>query len=72
MNANRLRYQAYLLRLWQVRVGEGFEWRASLEVPGYEGRMGFPNLESLFQYLQNTTQGSVEENNRENKPTAIP
>jgi hypothetical protein len=61
MNANRLRYQAYLLRLWQVRVGEGFEWRASLEIPGCEGRMGFPNLESLFRYLLDTTQGSIEE-----------
>lgn len=61
MNANRLHYQAYLLRLWQVRVGKGFEWRASLETPGVEGRLGFPDLESLFQYLFEQTQTSAEE-----------
>ena len=52
MNTDRMHYQAYMLRLWQVRVGDRLVWRASLEIPGVECRMGFSDLESLFAHLQ--------------------
>jgi hypothetical protein len=52
MNTDRMHYQAYMLRLWQVRVGDRLVWRASLEIPGVEGRMGFSDLESLFAHLR--------------------
>lgn len=51
MGTNLLGYRAYLLRLWQVREGDTLVWRASLESLDKE-RRGFPNLESLFEYLQ--------------------
>jgi hypothetical protein len=57
MNADRMHYQAYMLRLWQVRVGDRLVWRASLEIPGVEGRMGFSDLESLFAHLREQIQG---------------
>jgi hypothetical protein len=37
-------------------------WRASLEVPGVEGRQGFSDLESLFEYLREQTRGRPVEN----------
>ena len=51
MGTNPLGYRAYLLRLWQVREGETLVWRASLESLDTE-RRGFPDLESLFEYLE--------------------
>jgi hypothetical protein len=66
MNANRMRYQAFMLRLWQVRVGDEPVWRASLEIPGVEGRQGFSDLESLFEYLLEQTQGRPVEAAKEN------
>ena len=66
MNANRMRYQAYMLRLWQVRVGDKLVWRASLEIPGIEGRQGFSDLDSLFEYLREQTQGRRVGESKEN------
>lgn len=47
-------YFSYLLRLWR-ETGENKTWRASLESAENARRIGFSNLESLFEYLQKIT-----------------
>ena len=48
---NRLRYLAYLLRLWQVKDGDQLVWRASLEDSHSGQRQGFPDVEALIAFL---------------------
>ena len=52
MNNIQHHYRSYLLRLWQTKGEEGMVWRASLEEPGSEERLGFKDLESVFDFLQ--------------------
>lgn len=54
-------YMAYLLRLW--RENQDGPWRALLENPNSEERIGFANLEDLIEFLENKT-GEVIEQNR--------
>ncbi len=51
-------YFAYLLRLWKVSGPGPPVWRASLEDPHTSARKGFPDLESLFAFLEEQTGGS--------------
>ena len=48
---------SYLLRLWRTEGLRDFEWRASLENPETGERIGFANLEQLFVYLMDLTEG---------------
>lgn len=57
-------YLSYLLRLWQVRIGNELVWRASLERPHTGERLGFANLEKLFTYLRQQT-GRVSDSDRD-------
>jgi len=57
MTAQRPGYQAYLLRLWQVRNGEETQWRASLQEAYTSERHSFGNLEALFEFLRARTEG---------------
>ena len=50
----QLGYQSYLLRLWQVNEGEEV-WQASLESPRTGERLGFANLELMFDFLRRQT-----------------
>ncbi len=50
-------YQAYLLRLWQVRNGEEAHWRASVQDARTGERHGFAGLEALFEFLRARTEG---------------
>jgi hypothetical protein len=43
-------YLSHLLRLW--RTGVAGEWQGSLEAPVSGERLGFPNLDALFDYLR--------------------
>ena len=52
MADRRSGYLSYLLRLWPEKSQDIPIWRASLEQPGSEERLGFEDLESLFLYLQ--------------------
>ena len=52
MQERKRGYVAYMLRLWQVRVGEEWSWRASLEHAHTGARKGFTSLEELCAYLQ--------------------
>ena len=52
MHERKRGYVAYMLRLWQVRVGEEWSWRASLEHAHTGARKGFTSLEELCAYLQ--------------------
>ena len=49
----------YLLRLWRTEGLRDFEWRASLEIPETGQRLGFANLEQLFVYLMDLTEGQA-------------
>jgi hypothetical protein len=51
-------YLSYLIRLWQVDSGQGGAggtakvWRGSLESSLSSGRLGFANLDDLFDFLR--------------------
>jgi hypothetical protein len=64
------RYQAYLVRLWQVSGGERPAWRASIEDPHTGERRGFPNIASLFAFV-NEQIGNAADPDRE-KPSREP
>lgn len=49
-------YLSYLLRLWMVKSAGETLWRASLESSLTGDRLGFPDLEALFLYLERITQ----------------
>ena len=49
------RYLSYLLRLWQTSDGKTSVWRASLQSPGSEERLGFASLEELLDFLRTRT-----------------
>ena len=49
------RYLSYLLRLWQTRDGRKQVWRASLERPGSEERLGFASIKDLLEFLEAQT-----------------
>jgi hypothetical protein len=57
MNGERQGYQAYLVRLWQVRSSGRFVWRAALESPHTGERQVFADLAGLFTYLERRTTG---------------
>ena len=50
---------SYLLRLWRTEGLRDFEWRASLEIPETGQRIGFANLEQLFVYLMDLSEGQA-------------
>jgi hypothetical protein len=49
-------YTSYLLRLWRAREGEQLVWRASLDDPLTGERIGFIELEAMFNYLRQKTE----------------
>lgn len=53
---NRLRYLAYLLRLWQVDQRRESAWRASLEDAHSNEILGFTSLDDLFNFLRQRLQ----------------
>ena len=83
MHERKRGYVAYMLRLWQVRSGEEWSWRASLEHAHTGTRKGFTSLEELCAYLQehaisapsppfqqpSRTGGSSQQNQAESPPT---
>jgi hypothetical protein len=65
----RNRYLAYLLRLWQESAGDspGSDpplWRASLQSPQSDERLGFASLEDLFTFLEKETGPSAPDSER--------
>jgi len=50
---------SYLLRLWRTEGFQDIDWRASLEIPETGQRIGFGNLEQLFVYLMDLTEGHI-------------
>ena len=59
---------SYLLRLWRTEGLRDNEWRASLEIPETGQRLGFANLEQLFVYLMDLTEGQATTQHRTEKP----
>jgi hypothetical protein len=49
---------SFLLRLWRTGSTGSLNWQASLEIPGTDHRTGFANLEQLFAYLMDLTEGT--------------
>jgi len=54
-------YISYLLRLYRVRHGETWVWRASLENPLNSERRRFPDLHALFAFLEAETRAETPE-----------
>jgi hypothetical protein len=52
MDSRRPRYLSFLIRLWQVKMRGGWQWRASLESPGSGKKQSFPSLEHLIAFLR--------------------
>jgi hypothetical protein len=51
MRDDRPHHLSYLLRLWQAGRGQ-VNWQASLESPITGKRKGFPDLESVFDFIR--------------------
>jgi hypothetical protein len=49
-------YVAYLLRLWVEKGSEVIRWRASLQDPHSDKRLGFAHVEDLFDFLRRETE----------------
>jgi hypothetical protein len=45
-------YHSFLLRLWQVQVETGIDWRASLQDVDTGELQGFSGLAALIDYLE--------------------
>ena len=61
MDEQRRAYISYLLRLQRVREHGRWIWRASLEDAESGERISFPDLQSLFCYLESTTRSETPE-----------
>lgn len=66
MDKERLCYVSYLLRMWQVRSQDQGIWRASLEYPQTGQVVGFPDLASLFSFLEAQAEMGEEDNESSN------
>jgi len=66
-------YVAYLLRLWQVRQGKGWSWRASLQGARTGERLGFTTLEDLFDFVreQSLSGSDLEQDSETNENARI-
>ncbi len=62
------RYLSYLLRLWETDDDGDLIWRASLETPGSRERLGFANLNDLFDFLRDQTASPSSENSQARSP----
>ena len=60
MDGERRQYRSYLLRLWQAQSGDSSIWRASLEDVRSGERHGFADLEQLFAFLKQQTNGDTQ------------
>jgi len=60
MAAQRLRYMAFLLRLWQEESDGRVVWRASLEEAGSHLRHSFSGLRPLTTFLDAKMSGPEE------------
>ena len=47
---------SFLLRIWRTGEGGSAVWRASLEMPGAQYRIGFGEIDELFEYLSSLMQ----------------
>ena len=52
-------YYSFLLRLWRTSSHGNAVWRASLESAQTGERCGFADLESLFAFLEEQTDGDA-------------
>ncbi|HEX8990169.1 MAG TPA: hypothetical protein VF784_00695 [Anaerolineales bacterium] len=62
------RHLSFLLRLWQAVDAGRTNWQASLEIPGTGKRLGFANLERLFAYLVQMTEGDPANSSDQSQP----
>ena len=50
-NKSRTTPHSYLIRIWEAHTNDKHTWRAFLERPGLKERLGFPNIEGLFAFI---------------------
>lgn len=58
-NATNKNYRTYLLRIWRAETPDQ-GWRASLQDPHTERRIGFASLEQLFAFLMEQVERDAE------------
>ena len=68
MTDRDFRHRSYVLRLWEVQSGGERAWRASLQSPDTGERHAFGDVQSLFRFLERTTEVPLEPD----RPTDIP
>ena len=52
MSRVQLNYKSYMLRLWRVKYGKRYTWRASLENVESGEITGFVTLEKMIEFFQ--------------------
>ena len=55
-------YCSFMLRIW-IEPNDGDQWRFSLEDTRTGKRQGFANLLKMRKFLEDLTQGAIEESN---------
>ena len=65
MNTEKYHRLSFLLCLWCVDEAGRSNWRASLEMPGTEKRIGFASLEHLLIYLLDLCENQNDVENKE-------
>jgi hypothetical protein len=63
-------YLAYLLRLWRITSDGNAVWRASVESPHTGERHGFADLQTLFAFLEERTNGPTQREVLARNPTS--
>jgi hypothetical protein len=64
-------YLAYLLRLWRTTSDGNIVWRASVESPHTGERHGFADLQALFAFLEERTNGRTQREVQARNPTSL-
>ncbi len=62
-------YFSYLLRLWRENGKDGMSWRVSLESTETGDRLGFANLDLMFEYIKGQTKLRYKEKGAPNDDT---
>jgi len=52
MHREPRRYFSYLVRIWEAHTNDEVTLRASLERPGFKERVGFSNMNELFEFIR--------------------
>jgi hypothetical protein len=61
MHRELSRYFSYLIRIWEAHTDDEVTLRASLERPGFKERVGFSNMDELFEFIREDVRKTTSE-----------